>query len=1269
MIWRIIKLGIGLLFLIISWVFFGYFHDPNTVLNRNSRILGKEIKEFQDNVKNVLPLKPLHRAMTDASRGQLMSLGSKELLPYLSEKKIDLEIYVGEDLRFWSTNVNETNGISDLPSGLYIKKYKTGWFIVHKYIVGRLSLIFSSPVKYQYKVPNQFLENSFGGIFHLPDYFQITEDSQKLSRPIINPESKKVLAYLCLDISAFKGKLGTFQLLSLLGVLLSFFFSLYQLNHWVIRKVNQGVNHEVKAKNIPEDITNKWNTVVLVFTGMVLPILSLWYFRDFLTRLYAQLNPLFNPKVYHDLPLFHSLSHYILFLFFLIWLIYFFKSLFPYRTKIGKKIKFTILEIILIVSLSLGFVALYSSLLSKSTIPLSITNILDLNPLTFLILGLLGISWNIYAYAVIHIVKFFPSSLSGKNPLLRKQNYSRYGLENPFWRVLITVISFSLLFSILFHQQNLELDLFISLFIILTYILLHKSIFLNLCLSLFFLSLFTSLNINHITHQEEKNNRIALAKQLLQARNPDLEIELAKIEDKIAEDNEFGTLLNAKEKKSKKELFQKIQLNHFERDFPNYDIEIYLYNHNGELEVGPVNLSLEVVKSVALEPTTLKISSYFFQAPSKIGFNDYFGIIPYYDSKTQLLKATVVIRINTRFIMENNFFPVLLLDQNNIINQNNGIYSYAFYKNGSLTDKYGVYPYSIKPNEFLSNIHGSKMYFKQVGDYDHLVYVSGKNALIVVSVPYLNWYQQGTLFSYILGFFIFLFLTISFSLFMLRRIRRLIKARNLFKTILSIRLLYKTRIQVSIVALVFISLMVIGWLTSIYITNQYRLQEKDILSEKINNLRDIFEQEMPTDSLFVQNEKINRLFVDFAVGHAQDLNLYSTNGELLYSSLGKIFEEGLLSPRMDSKAYFEMFGEGRTEFINQETIGRLTFQSGYTPIRNKTRVIGYLNLPYFANQIRLKQRLSNFSNSLINVYLITFIIIGIFAIVLANSLTKPLNLLQRSFSQTKLGNLNKLIPWKSDDEIGDLITEYNKMINTIEESTQKLARSERESAWREMAKQVAHEIKNPLTPLKLGIQLLERAWKEKDPKFEEKFNRFSKTFIEQIDSLSSIATEFSNFAKMPITKEEVVNLVTVIDLILNLFRSMDNLQIIFIYPMEEKFLVYADRDQISRVFTNLLKNASQAIPDFKQGIIKIALSKQANGILISIEDNGTGIPPEIFPKIFHPNFTSKGSGTGLGLAFVKNVIEQVGGTITFASNEKGTIFSMKIPGYSEVPIS
>jgi two-component system nitrogen regulation sensor histidine kinase NtrY len=285
----------------------------------------------------------------------------------------------------------------------------------------------------------------------------------------------------------------------------------------------------------------------------------------------------------------------------------------------------------------------------------------------------------------------------------------------------------------------------------------------------------------------------------------------------------------------------------------------------------------------------------------------------------------------------------------------------------------------------------------------------------------------------------------------------------------------------------------------------------------------------------------------------------------------------------------------------------------------------------------------------------------LFAVIIARQITAPLSFIQFSLSKTTYGKKNEPIRWDRNDEIGALVKEYNKMIAALENSAQKLAQSERESAWREMAKQVAHEIKNPLTPLKLGLQLLDKSWKDKDPRFDQKFERFSKSFVEQIESLSNIASEFSAFAKMPDTKLEPLNVFDVLTQAVTIFKQMDNVKIVFKNP-ESAFIINADRDQLLRCFNNLLKNAIEAAPADRLGLIEINYLVTNKNVLLTIKDNGNGIPENLREKIFEPNFTTKSSGTGLGLAFVKNSIENAGGKVWFETQlGEGTTFYFSLP--------
>jgi nitrogen fixation/metabolism regulation signal transduction histidine kinase len=365
---------------------------------------------------------------------------------------------------------------------------------------------------------------------------------------------------------------------------------------------------------------------------------------------------------------------------------------------------------------------------------------------------------------------------------------------------------------------------------------------------------------------------------------------------------------------------------------------------------------------------------------------------------------------------------------------------------------------------------------------------------------------------------------------------------------------------------------------------------------------------------------------------------------------------------MNPEAYLQMVINKQAQFINKEQIGNLNYLSAYIPfVNSNNKLMGYLNIPYFAKQAALENEISTLLVTLINIYVFLIVISLLVTLFIANRITGPLHMLQQKLANISLGKKNEPIHWENNDEIGNLIIEYNRMILELGESAERLAKSERESAWREMAKQVAHEIKNPLTPLRLNAQLIQRAYEEKSPQFDEKFKKFTSMLIEQVDTLAQIASEFSNFAVMPKPKLTKVKLSEVIQNAVTLFRTTTASEILFNQHTNNDTL-QADKEQLLRVFNNLIKNAIQAINTDNKGIIEINLKEEKNNILVQIIDNGIGMDEDQKKMIFIPNFTTKTGGMGLGLAMVKSILENINSNITFTSiQNKGTTFELRFP--------
>ncbi|UNZ00456.1 ATP-binding protein [Zhouia spongiae] len=446
---------------------------------------------------------------------------------------------------------------------------------------------------------------------------------------------------------------------------------------------------------------------------------------------------------------------------------------------------------------------------------------------------------------------------------------------------------------------------------------------------------------------------------------------------------------------------------------------------------------------------------------------------------------------------------------------------------------------------------------------------------------------------------------------------------------------------------------------------QYKEQSIDYhrerLERKESQLLAQINYELRETTFEVKTENLQYIFrsriYDIADILNLNFNIYGLDGELILSSKPKREENGSL---IDAATLRELSLNPDHRIVKKRKIAGDDYQSSFIYINDlKFKPIGILNVPYYEDDNFNYYELKEFLIRLGAVYFFLLLLAILLAYFISKYITRSLKAVSEKIEETKLNKTNEKIHLeRPSEEIGNVVDAYNSMIDELLESAAKLAKSEREQAWREMAKQVAHEIKNPLTPMRLSVQSFERRFDPEDPEATQKIKEFSKTLIQQIDIMSNIASAFSSFAEMPVQKTERLNVVDVVKLSLDIFNE----DYISFHYSEEEIMANLDRTQLVRVVTNLVKNAIQAIPEDADPKVIVEVMSVGEHVKISVADNGRGIPEENHEKVFEPKFTTKTSGMGLGLGMVKNIVETYSGTIKFTSVEnKGTVFTVLFP--------
>jgi len=440
--------------------------------------------------------------------------------------------------------------------------------------------------------------------------------------------------------------------------------------------------------------------------------------------------------------------------------------------------------------------------------------------------------------------------------------------------------------------------------------------------------------------------------------------------------------------------------------------------------------------------------------------------------------------------------------------------------------------------------------------------------------------------------------------------------------------------------------------------NIQRFERKEVIAKKT------IELELTNKTIHpVNTDNLAKIFQDriYEISSINKLNItiYSLKGNLLKTSFGNAFEKIDTTPLTDY-IVSELAQNSNHRILKNKEIDGTSYQTSYSYINGpKFKRIGILELQFTQDNSEIEAELKEFIYRLSLVYLLMFLLAISFAYFLSSYITRSIKTISDKMQHTRLNERNeKIILNKASSEIEILVDAYNNMIDQLEESATRLAKSEREQAWREMAKQVAHEIKNPLTPMRLSVQSFERKFNPEDENIKEKLKEYSQTLIQQIDVMSSIASAFSDFAKMPTQKKEKIEIISIVKLALDIFNE----KAIKYQTNEKELYAFLDKTQLIRIVTNLVKNALQATENEENPFINVEIISKGSKIKIVVSDNGKGISEEVKDLIFEPKFTTKTSGMGLGLPMIKNIIEAYDGAISFTSNKgAGTVFTVILP--------
>lgn len=1144
------------------------------------------------------------------------------------EKSFGLEIYQNNSLVFWNdqafvdnskiSNI-KNNRILYLPNGIYQYYF---------HFSENYTIVISDLIKHTYPYSNNYLESGFQKNYNVPATWTISES---ITGNPIRSNDGQILFYVKETSTPYLSKIGEL-LLWIFGLSLILCISL--LLYSTYAKFYFFYNNPFSFLLFAADL------VILRIIIYLIQLPDLIY-----------ISGLFDPVYYASSQLLPNLGDSLVTLFiFLLLSVYFFYYVNIYNSKqramyrLKKQLSHSIYIILPFVYLL--SIYLIDSIFINSTFELNFSRIQSFGVQSYLGFLLIVLTLSSYIFISFPLIKHLASR------------------DNP-WKIHIVLLASSATILFLLSLSGIYSIHPVYLIFQMAYVFIvvaqiSKNKYFYLSTFIYVTVILTGVSgYSHFSNleQKEKNERKLLALRISSDRDNVAEYMYQQMEQQMMQDKILKSYIDTafSDFRLEQDVKTYIRNNYLKGYWNRYLAQITLCYPDKTLKIKPSDLVIgcskyfeDIIKDLS-EPTQSENLHFISESYDA---STYISAIPFSLSGDSTAgKMKIIIEFYKKYVPKGLGYPELLLDNSTTAYTDISGYSYAIFLGKELVKNVGEYNYSEYDALVLSDSTDGKFYDRS--GYSHLVYKIDNGRSIIISKQKNKLIDKLTPFTYQLTMHVLLLLIVYLIYKFLNHSGH--QSPDL-----------KTRLQIMTVLLILFASGIIGLVTVNNIIEQNNKKNKDVLSEKTHSVLIELEHKLSNVDIFdiSQQAYLQELLTKFSLIFFSDINLYDPSGTLMASSRKEIFNEGLKSLKMQREAYNELAINKRTLYIMEEEIGSYTYLSAYIPFRNnENQTTAFINLPYFARQQEIQQEISSFLVTIINIYVILTAFAILVSLLVAGHLTRPLQLIRDRFSKLNLNTGIEKIEYSRNDELGDLINEYNIMVEKLAESAAQLAQSERESAWREMARQVAHEIKNPLTPMKLSIQHLQRAWVDRAPDWPARLERISQTLIQQIDSLSEIASAFSDFAKLPAANNSKIDLITSLRANIALFSTYQNINILFNVP-ENACFVFADEKQLSRVFVNLLTNSVQAIPQGKTGNITIQLFSKAGFHIIRITDDGSGMSEEQQNKIFSPNFTTKSSGMGLGLAMVKNIVESAGGSISFTSKQgEGTTFEIVLPEY------